>query len=145
MSGSILQGKHALVFGAGGSVGAATAKEFAAEGAEVFLAGRTKNVQSVADQIMAVGGKAHAAVVDALDEAAVTAYVDGIANETGRIDIVFNAVGTRPSNYGNGKNVLDLPADEFIVGVNTMLKSQYITARAAARHMVNRKRAQSCS
>jgi len=145
MSGSILQGKHALVFGAGGSVGAATAKEFAAEGAEVFLAGRTKNVQSVADQIMAVGGKAHAAVVDALDEAAVTAYVDGIANETGRIDIVFNAVGTRPSNYGNGKNVLDLPAEEFIVGVNTMLKSQYITARAAARHMVNRKRAQSCS
>ena len=139
MSGSILQGKHALVFGAGGSVGAATAKEFAAEGAEVFLAGRTKNVQSVADQIMAVGGKAHAAVVDALDEAAVTAYVDGIANETGRIDIVFNAVGTRPSNYGNGKNVLDLPADEFIVGVNTMLKSQYITARAAARHMVKQK------
>ena len=98
MSGPILQGKHALVFGAGGSVGAATAKEFAAEGAEVFLSGRTKNVQSVADQIMAVGGKAHAAVVDALDEAAVTAYVDGIANETGRIDIVFNAVGTRPSN-----------------------------------------------
>src|SRR6516225_12484636 len=53
MSAQLLQGKHAVVFGAGGSVGAATAKEFAAEGAEVFLAGRTKNVQSVADQIMA--------------------------------------------------------------------------------------------
>ena len=36
-----LQGKYAVVFGAGGSVGAAVAKEFAAEGAEVFLAGRT--------------------------------------------------------------------------------------------------------
>jgi 3-oxoacyl-[acyl-carrier protein] reductase len=35
---SILQGKHAVVFGAGGSIGAAVAREFAAEGAEVFLA-----------------------------------------------------------------------------------------------------------
>jgi NAD(P)-dependent dehydrogenase (short-subunit alcohol dehydrogenase family) len=42
MSNPILQGKHAIVFGAAGSVGAAVAKEFAAEGAEVFLAGRTK-------------------------------------------------------------------------------------------------------
>jgi len=32
----ILKGKHAVVFGAGGSIGAAVAKEFAAEGAEVF-------------------------------------------------------------------------------------------------------------
>ena len=37
----ILQGKRAVVFGAGGSIGAAVGKEFAAEGAEVFLAGRT--------------------------------------------------------------------------------------------------------
>jgi NAD(P)-dependent dehydrogenase (short-subunit alcohol dehydrogenase family) len=140
MSNPILQGKHAIVFGAAGSVGAAVAKEFAAEGAEVFLAGRTKaSLDAVAREIKAAGAKAHAAAVDALDEAAVTAYVDGVAKETGRIDIVFNAVGTRPSDYGNGKNVLDLPVEEFIVGVNTMLKSQYITARAAARHMVKQK------
>ena len=42
-----LQGKHAVVFGAGGSIGAAVAKEFAAEGAEVFLAGRTKTRYSI--------------------------------------------------------------------------------------------------
>jgi NAD(P)-dependent dehydrogenase (short-subunit alcohol dehydrogenase family) len=43
----ILQNKHAVVFGAGGSVGAAVAREFAAEGAEVFLASRTKpNVEA---------------------------------------------------------------------------------------------------
>ena len=39
---SILQGKRAIIFGAGGSIGAAVAREFAAEGAHVFLAGRTK-------------------------------------------------------------------------------------------------------
>jgi 3-oxoacyl-[acyl-carrier protein] reductase len=38
----ILRGKYALVFGAAGSVGSATAKEFAAVGAEVFVSGRTK-------------------------------------------------------------------------------------------------------
>ena len=38
----ILKNKHAVVFGAGGSIGAAVAKEFAAEGALVFMAGRTK-------------------------------------------------------------------------------------------------------
>ena len=39
---AILQGKDAVILGAGGSIGAAVAKEFAAEGARVFLAGRTK-------------------------------------------------------------------------------------------------------
>ena len=38
----MLENKCAVVFGAGGSIGAAVAKEFAAEGARVFLAGRTK-------------------------------------------------------------------------------------------------------
>jgi NAD(P)-dependent dehydrogenase (short-subunit alcohol dehydrogenase family) len=137
---SILQGKYALVFGAAGSVGAATAKEFAAEGAVVFVSGRTKaTVDAVAREIHAAGGKAHAAQVDAYDEAAVTKYVDGIGKETGRIDIVFNAVGAAPQEYGNGKDFLDIPADEFIVGCNTMLKTQFITARAAGRHMVKQK------
>jgi NADP-dependent 3-hydroxy acid dehydrogenase YdfG len=64
-SSAILQGKHAVVFGAGGSSGAAVAKEFAAEGAEVFLAGRTKSsLEEVTRQITTGGGRAHAAVID---------------------------------------------------------------------------------
>src|SRR5262245_27299350 len=92
----ILQGKCAVVFGAGGTIGSAVAKEFAAEGAEVFLSGRTKaNVESAAKEITAAGGKAHAAVVDALDDRAVDDYVDGVVKQAGRIDIEFNAVGPR--------------------------------------------------
>jgi 3-oxoacyl-[acyl-carrier protein] reductase len=53
---AILKGKRAIVFGAGGSIGAAVAKEFAAEGAEVFLSGRTKsNVEEVAREIATAG------------------------------------------------------------------------------------------
>ena len=92
---SLLEGKLAVVFGAGGSIGGAVAKEFAAEGAEVFLSGRTKsNVGEVQKQIVRAGGRAHAAVVDALDDAAVDAFIDGIA-KGGSIDILFNAVGVR--------------------------------------------------
>ena len=133
----ILQEKHAVVFGAGGSIGAAVAKEFAAEGAEVFLAGRTKsNLENVARQIEANGGRAHVQVIDALDDAAVNQYIDGIVKQTGRIDIVFNAVGPLAKDYANGSSAVDLTTEQFMVPVNTVLKSQFITARAAARHMV---------
>src|SRR5712692_7248601 len=136
-SSSILKGKHAVVFGAGGSIGAAVAKEFAAEGAEVFLAGRTKStVEEVTTQITASGGHAHAAVIDALEDAAVNEYIGGIVKQTGSIDIVFNAVGPLANEYGNGKNAVDLAIEEFMVPLTTVVKSHFITARAAARHML---------
>ena len=132
---STLEGKRALVFGASGSIGTAVAKEFAAESAEVFLSGRTRsNVEEVQKQIVMAGGRAHAAVVDALDDAAVDAYIDGIA-EGGNIDILFNAIGPSATEYGNGKNAVNLSIEEFIVP-HTLVKSQFITARAAARQMV---------
>ncbi len=133
----ILQEKHAVVFGAGGSIGAAVAREFAAEGAEVFLAGRTKsNVEAVARQISTDGGRARAAVIDAADDAAVDEYLDGIVKHAGSIDVVFNAVGPLAQEYGNGKNAVDLTIEEFMVPLTTVVKSQFITARAAARRMV---------
>src|SRR5437870_3135334 len=56
----MLQGKRAVIFGAGGSIGAAVAIEFAAEGAEVFLAGRIRsNVEAVAQRIGEAGHRAH--------------------------------------------------------------------------------------
>jgi NAD(P)-dependent dehydrogenase (short-subunit alcohol dehydrogenase family) len=132
-----LEGKRAVVFGAGGSVGAAVAKEFAAEGAEVFLAGRTKaNVETVMRQITEDGGRAQAAVIDAEGYAAVDKYLDEIVRQTRSIDIVFNAIGPRANEYGNGKNAVDVTIEEFMVPVTTILKSQFITSRAAARHMV---------
>ena len=139
-SSQILQGKHAVVFGAGGSIGAAVAKEFAAEGAEVFLSGRTKsNVEAVAKQIAADGGRAHTAAIDTLDDAAVNEYMDGIVAQTGKIDVILDAAGPRANEYGNGKNAVDLPIEEFLVPLATMVKSRFITARAAARHMVRQR------
>jgi NAD(P)-dependent dehydrogenase (short-subunit alcohol dehydrogenase family) len=132
----ILQGKRALIFGAGGSIGAATAKLFAREGAEVYLSGRNfESVRHVANDVTAAGGKATAAVVDAEDATQVADYVDGIAGE-GAIDVVFNAIGPRIGTYRNGAPAIELPADAFMVPLNTLVKSQFITSQAAARHMV---------
>jgi 3-oxoacyl-[acyl-carrier protein] reductase len=74
----LLQGKKAIIYGGGGAIGGAAARTFAAEGATVFLAGRTlASLDRVAREIVAAGGKAETAQVDALDEGAVT-----IANVT---------------------------------------------------------------
>jgi 3-oxoacyl-[acyl-carrier protein] reductase len=136
----LLEGKCAVVFGAGGSIGAAVAKEFATEGARIFLAGRTKaSLEAVATQITATGGEAQTNVVDALDDTSVNRYLDGVAKQAGKIDILVDLTGPLASEYGNGKMAVELPVDEFMAPLATIVKSHFITARAAARHMVNQK------
>jgi len=133
----LLTHKHAVIFGAGGAVGTAVAKEFAAQGATVFLSGRTLGtVEQVAEVIHKDGGVAYAAEVDALDELAVHAYLDRVAQEGGSIDILLNATGPQAKDYGNGTSTLELPLEQFLLPLTTLVPSQFITARAAARHMV---------
>jgi NAD(P)-dependent dehydrogenase (short-subunit alcohol dehydrogenase family) len=133
--GQLLKGKHAVIFGAGGSFGSVVAREFAAEGAEVFLSGRSRlSVEEIAKRILGDGGTARAAAIDAADPAAVDAYVDAIATETGSIDVVFNLIGPRLTEYGGGKSATQLSVDEFMAPLVTLVKSQFITSRAAARH-----------
>jgi NAD(P)-dependent dehydrogenase (short-subunit alcohol dehydrogenase family) len=133
----MLQDKHAVVFGGGGSIGAAVAQELATEGAEVFLAGRSPtSVEVVAKQITAAGGHSHAEVVDALDAGAVDDYLAAVVQQAGSIEIQFNATGPRISEYGHGKPAVELAVDEFMTPVATVLRSQFITARAAARQML---------
>ena len=58
----LLESKSAIVYGGGGSIGGAVARAFAAEGARVFLAGRTLGkLESVAEAIRSAGGVAHVA------------------------------------------------------------------------------------
>src|SRR5262249_33421880 len=98
----LLAHKHAVVFGAGGAVGTAVAREFAAQGATVFLSGRRlAGLQQVAADLERDGGVAHSAEVDAQDEQAVNAYLDRVAQEAGSIDVLLNVVGPQPSDYGN--------------------------------------------
>jgi len=137
---SNLNGKKAIVFGAGGSVGDGVARELAAQGAELFLSGRTHSkLKDVAARITETGGRAHVEVIDALDDAAVNEYIDRVVKQVGSIDIEFNAIGPAPTEYANGRHAVDLAIEEFMLPVTTVLKSQFITARAAARHMLRQR------
>jgi NAD(P)-dependent dehydrogenase (short-subunit alcohol dehydrogenase family) len=134
---SLLENKHAVIFGAGGAVGSAVAKEFAAQGATVFLSGRhLASVEQVTADIRQDDGKARAAEVDALDEQTVQAYLDGVAQEAGSIDILLNVTGPQAKDYGNGTSTLELPLEQYMLPLTTLVSSQFITARAAARHMI---------
>jgi NAD(P)-dependent dehydrogenase (short-subunit alcohol dehydrogenase family) len=132
----MLEGRIAIVYGAGGAVGAAVARAFAREGATVNLAGRTgASLDRVAGEIRAEGGSAETAVVDALDEAAVDAHADAVAATAGAIDISFNLIACGDVQ---GTPVVDMTVGDFMQPVVNRVRTQFLTARAAARHMVPR-------
>jgi 3-oxoacyl-[acyl-carrier protein] reductase len=131
----LLENKVAVIYGAGGSIGAAVARAFAREGARVFLAGRTRaKLDKVAGEIRSIGGVADTAVIDALDERAVDEYVDAVVEQAGRIDISFNLI-----TYGDVQEPLtNISIDDFIRPVTTAMRTHFLTTRAAARHMIKR-------
>jgi NAD(P)-dependent dehydrogenase (short-subunit alcohol dehydrogenase family) len=130
----LLEGKNAVIYGGGGSIGGAVAKEFAWEGARVFLAGRTREpLEAVAADIASAGGSAEVAVLDALDEEAVDEHARAMAAQAGSIDVAFNLV-TRGDVQGIP--LVEMATDDLLRAVINGLRSNFITARAAARRMV---------
>jgi NAD(P)-dependent dehydrogenase (short-subunit alcohol dehydrogenase family) len=130
----LLENRNAVIYGAGGSIGSAVATAFAREGARVFLAGRTRaTLDKVADDIRAAGGAADVAVVDALDEQAVDEHAAAVVATAGSIDVSFNLV-TRGDVQGIP--LIDMTTADLLRPLTTGITSTFITARAAARHMV---------
>lgn len=129
-----LNGKTAIIYGAGGGIGGAVARVFARDGARVFLAGRTReSLDLVAKDIISAGGSAEVAVVDALDERAVDDYVREVAAETGSVDVTFNLI--RRGDV-QGTPLVQMAADDLLRAVTNGLRSNFLTARAAARIMI---------
>jgi 3-oxoacyl-[acyl-carrier protein] reductase len=133
----LLDGKSAVIYGGGGSIGGAVARAFAREGATVFLAGRTRaKLDRVADEIRAAGGTAATAEVDALDEEAVDEHADAVAKEAGGIDISFNLIA---HPYTHGTALVEMAVEDFMAPIDTAARTTFLTARAAARHMIPRR------
>ncbi|WP_328305571.1 SDR family NAD(P)-dependent oxidoreductase [Actinomycetospora sp. NBC_00405] len=101
-------GKVVVVTGGGSGIGAATAHRFGAEGATVVIAGRT---QEKLDKVVAdapQGATLVARAADTSDGAAITALIDDVAREYGRVDtLVNNAAIARPGT------VEDLDVETF--------------------------------
>ena len=129
----MLNGKTAVIYGAGGAIGGAVASAFAREGAHVFLTGRTlSSLDRVASEIATRGGRADIATVDALDERAIEDHLASI----GDIDISFNAVGF---DEVQGVPLVDLSLEDFELPIRSWSRTVFLTSRAAARRMMKRR------
>jgi NAD(P)-dependent dehydrogenase (short-subunit alcohol dehydrogenase family) len=133
----LLEDKTAVIYGAGGAIGAAVARAYAREGARLFLTGRSAaQVDAVAEVVVAAGGVAATAEVDALDERAVEEHLGTVVERAGGVDISFNAVGPGPAPHRLPLTQLD--RDAFARPIAFYTGANFITATAAARHMSGR-------
>jgi NAD(P)-dependent dehydrogenase (short-subunit alcohol dehydrogenase family) len=133
----LLAGRNAVIYGAAGAMGSAVARAFAAEGATVFLAGRTfDKVDALAKSLTASGARAFAAAVDALDRSSVEKHLAELVRVHGGVDISFNLIGL---GGRQGDPLTAMTVDGFSEAIVQAMRTQYLTATAAARHMKLRK------
>jgi len=129
----LLDGKVAVVYGAG-SIGGGVARAFGAEGARVFVGDRTAaKAEALAAEIEAAGGCARGLEVDALDEEAVRGFVGAVAGEAGRLDVSFNLISVGDVQ---GTPLAEMGWADFIRPIETAVRSNFLTVKAAVPHMV---------
>ncbi|WP_181407714.1 SDR family NAD(P)-dependent oxidoreductase [Nocardioides sambongensis] len=119
-----LENKIAIITGAGGGIGSATARRFAQEGASLILVDRDEGpLRAIADEI---GGDARA--LDLRDETAIDALVDSVVADHGRIDVVVNIAGVFVGSEGR---VEDSTRKTWDLTLDVNLRaSTHLTARA---------------
>jgi glucose 1-dehydrogenase len=127
-----VEGKAALVTGAGGGIGGAGAEGLAREGAAVACADiDAAAVEATAARIRASGGRAAPIALDVRDRSAVDAAVAATVREFGRLDVLLDCAG-----ISHGGTFLDLDHSEWerVIAVN--LTGMFHLGQAAARQMV---------
>jgi NAD(P)-dependent dehydrogenase (short-subunit alcohol dehydrogenase family) len=93
-------------------------------------------LEAVADEIRSAGGTAEPAIVDALDEEAVDRHADAVAAKAGGIDISLNVIA---HPYTHGTPLAEMAVDDFMAPVEVAARTTFLTARAAARHLIPRR------
>ncbi len=116
-----LDGKVAIITGGSRGIGAASARAFAAEGARVVLAARSRDALEAL--VAELGGEMALAVqTDVTDEASVKALVDAAVKRFGRLDVAFN-------NAGGGQQprpLADIPVEDFDRTIATSLRGVFL-------------------
>ena len=123
-----LDGKRALVTGAGRGIGLACAAALAEAGANVALASRSLDeLEAAAEAIRAKGGSAHALRLDVMDHAG----VKNVIRQAGPFDILVNNAGcNRPRSF------VEVTEEDFDAVIDLNLKSAFFVAQAVAAQMI---------
>jgi 3-oxoacyl-[acyl-carrier protein] reductase len=127
-----LDGRVAIVTGAGQNIGRAIALRFAAEGAAVAVVDRDQGrAESVRDEIGRNGGGAIAVIADVSDEDDVDRGVDQVVAELGDVQVLVNNAAATIN-----KNLLETSLDEWEHVIAVTLRSQFLFIRKTARVMI---------
>jgi len=130
-----LAGKVCLITGAGSGIGQATARLFAAEGANVIVADvDDRGARSTVASIRKKGGDAVAEHVDVTDEQETVVLANKIAKRFKRIDVLFNNAGI--SGVGD---VLETEPDLFDRVMRVNVRGVYLMSRAVVPHMIKQR------
>jgi len=128
-----LQGKIALITGAAGGIGSATARCFAHEGAVVILADiDSEGCRRVCDELVRHGGEASCKALDLTSEEQVVDLFSGIRRDSGRLDILVNIAG---GDCEPAASIEQIDPDRAMKNLDINLKSCMLCCREAVRIM----------
>lgn len=126
-----LQGKVAVITGAGRGIGEFTALKFAREGAKVVVADMVKeSVEDVVAKIKTLGAEALGLIVNVTDPASVDKMLADTLKTFGRIDCLVNNAGITDDSQ-----LLKMTEAQFDKVINVNLKGVFICGQAAAKIM----------
>jgi len=125
----------AIVTGASRGLGAATAKQLAADGRHVVCVARNEDkLNEVKAEIEAAGGSASVATCDISSQESIETLISGVFEEHGRLDILVNNAGITRDNL-----LLRMTDEEFDDVIQTNLRSVFVACRAALKPMMRGK------
>jgi NAD(P)-dependent dehydrogenase (short-subunit alcohol dehydrogenase family) len=128
-----LQGKVAIITGAGKGLGRGIALCLAEEGADLAICSRTlADVESLATEVKALGHRTLAAKADVTDAEQVKQFVDSVITTFGRIDILVNNVGTVGKTRAG---IADLDDEDWDSSYRLNLKATVYMCKAIAPQM----------
>jgi NAD(P)-dependent dehydrogenase (short-subunit alcohol dehydrogenase family) len=133
----LLDGKIALVTGAGRGIGRAIARAYAAEGATLALTARTiAELDEVVGAIRAAGGLASAFPADLSDRTVPRSLVEAVQAAIGPVEILVNNAGVGSSS--NPRPVVDFDDDFWDLSLAVNLTAPYLLCKAVLPSMIQR-------
>ena len=129
----VLEGKVAIITGAGSGIGRASALLFASEGAALVLGDKSEAVHDTARQVQQAGGRASALQIDAGVEADVAKLVASALGGHGRLDVAFANAGVS----GGMAGIFDLTPEHFAEVLRVNLIGPWLMVKHAGKAMAD--------